>query len=226
MDRLLNFKIKEVSDQGEIQGYVSVYGNKDLNGDIVEPGSFTKTIRESGGEVVLLLHHDRTRPIGIASVTDEAKGLHLVGKIETDLPDGKLAHAQAQKKILRGLSMGYRPIKEAWDAAAKAFRISEVMLIEASMVTIPANPLTLIDVVKSEASTLARAVEEIKAGRTLSAATRTRLAATITDIQALLAEADALDEAAEGAKSAERMEPLLHSVRGLTAILSAARAHQ
>jgi len=109
MDRQLSFKIKSIEDSGEIEGFVSIYGNKDLNGDIVEPGSFTKTLQESGGEVVLLLHHDRTRPIGLARLTDETKGLRLHGSIATDLPDGKLAHAQAKKGLLLILSVLYLP---------------------------------------------------------------------------------------------------------------------
>lgn len=221
MDRQLSFKIKSVTEAGEIEGYVSIYGNKDLNGDIVEPGAFTKTLQESGGEVVLLLHHDRTRPIGTARLTDDAKGLRLNGTIETDLPDGSLAHRQAMKKMLKGLSIGYRTVKEMWDDATKAYRLYEVKLFEASMVTIPANPLTLIESVKSDAEFIARASEDIKAGRTLSAATRKRLESAVLDIQALLAEADALHEAADGDKTATVDEPLLHSIRGLTAILRA-----
>jgi HK97 family phage prohead protease len=221
MDRQLSFKIKSIEDSGEIEGFVSIYGNKDLNGDIVEPGSFTKTLQESGGEVVLLLHHDRTRPIGLARLTDEAKGLRLHGSIATDLPDGKLAHAQAKKGLLRGLSIGYRTVKEAWDEASKAYRLFEVKLFEASMVAIPANPLTLIDAVKTQTEFMARAAEDIKAGRTLSAATRKRLEAAVTEIQALLAEADALDEAADDGKAVTADEPLMHSLRAATAILRA-----
>ena len=221
MDRQLSFKIKSVQETGEIEGFVSIYGNKDLNGDIVEPGAFTKTLQENGGEVVLLLHHDRTRPIGTARLSDDAKGLRLNGTIETDLPDGKLAHAQAMKKMLKGLSIGYRTVKEMWDDAAKAHRLFEVKLFEASMVTIPANPLTLIESVKNQAEFMQRAAEDIKAGRTLSAATRKRLESAITDIQALLAEADALDEAADDGKAVTADEPLLHSLRAATAILRA-----
>jgi len=221
MDRQLSFKIKSVQETGEIEGFVSIYGNKDLNGDIVEPGAFTKTLQENGGEIVLLLHHDRTRPIGTARLTDDSKGLRLNGTIETDLPDGKLAHAQAMKKMLKGLSIGYRTVKEMWDDAAKAYRLFEVKLFEASMVTIPANPLTLIESVKNQAEFMQRAAEDIKAGRTLSAATRKRLESAITDIQALLAEADALDEAADDGKTVNADEPLLHSLRAATAILRA-----
>ena len=221
MDRHLPFKIKAVNDTGEIEGYVSVYGNKDLNGDIIEPGSFSKTLQESGGQVVLLLHHDRTRPIGTAFLNEDAKGIRLLGRIETDLPDGNLAHKQAQKGMLKGLSIGYRTVKEMWDDTVKAYRIMELKLFEASMVTIPANPLTLITGVKEYAETIARAHDEIKAGKVLSKATRTRLDAIAKEIQALLAEADATDEAADEGKSLDRTEPLLHSLSGLTAILRA-----
>lgn len=221
MDRRLSVKIKSYQDSGKVEGYVSIYGNKDLNGDIVEPGAFTKTVLESGGEVVMLLHHDRTRPIGMAKLEEREKGLFLSGQIATDLPDGELAHKQAAKGLLRGLSIGYRTVKEMWDDMAKAFRLYEVKLFEASLVTIPANPLTLIESIKAEQDLIARAAEDIKAGRTLSAATRKRLEAAIEEIQALLTQADASDEAANGGKSATADEPLMHSLRGLTAILRA-----
>lgn len=221
MDRRLSVKIKSYQDSGKVEGYVSIYGNKDLNGDIVEPGAFSKTVSESGGEVVMLLHHDRTRPIGMAKLEEREKGLFLSGQIATDLPDGELAHKQAAKGLLRGLSIGYRTVKEMWDDMAKAFRLYEVKLFEASLVTIPANPLTLIESVKAEQDLIARAAEDIKAGRTLSAATRKRLEAAIEEIQALLTQADASEEAANGGKSATADEPLMHSLRGLTAILRA-----
>ena len=221
MDRRLSVKIKSYQDSGKVEGYVSIYGNKDLNGDIVEPGAFSKTVLESGGEVVMLLHHDRTRPIGMAKLEEREKGLFLSGQIATDLPDGELAHKQAAKGLLRGLSIGYRTVKEMWDDMAKAFRLYEVKLFEASLVTIPANPLTLIESVKAEHDLIARAAQDIKAGRTLSAATRKRLEAAIEEIQALLTQADASDEAANGGKSATADEPLMHSLRGLTAILRA-----
>lgn len=221
MDRRLSVKIKSYQDSGKVEGYVSIYGNKDLNGDIVEPGAFSKTVLESGGEVVMLLHHDRTRPIGMAKLEEREKGLFLSGQIATDLPDGELAHKQAAKGLLRGLSIGYRTVKEMWDDMAKAFRLYEVKLFEASLVTIPANPLTLIESVKAEHDLIARAAQDIKAGRTLSAATRKRLEAAIEEIQALLTQADASEEAANGGKSATADEPLMHSLRGLTAILRA-----
>jgi HK97 family phage prohead protease len=216
MDRFLQFKLKAVEETGQIRGFVSVYGNKDLNGDIIEPGAFAKTLQENGGEVPLLAHHDRTKPVGIATLTDEAKGLMLDGRIEIDLPDGQLVHKQALKGLLRGLSIGYRTIKEMWDDSVKAYRLHEVKLFEASMVTIPANPATYITSVKSDAvnSVMELALQEIKAGRKISAATRKRLEAAIEEIQALLAE----PEAAEGDKAAAD-EPLVHSLRGLTAIL-------
>lgn len=221
MDRRVSVKIKSYQDSGKVEGFVSIYGNKDLNGDIVEPGAFTKTVMESGGEVVMLLHHDRTRPIGMAKLEEREKGLFLSGQIATDLPDGELAHKQAAKGLLRGLSIGYRTVKEMWDDAAKAFRLYEVKLFEASLVTIPANPLTLVESVKGEHDLIARAAEDIKAGRKISAATRKRLEAAIEEIQALLTEAEPSDEAANGGKSATADEPLMHSLRGITAILRA-----
>jgi phage head maturation protease len=34
--------------QGVVSGYFAVFGNRDLDGDIIEPGAFTKTVMERG----------------------------------------------------------------------------------------------------------------------------------------------------------------------------------
>lgn len=213
MDRHLNLKIKSVDEAGRVEGYASVYGNKDLNGDIIERGAFTKTLGENGGQVPFLWQHKTDMPIGLASLFDESHGLKMDAQIELSVGDGKEAHLKASKGLVKGLSIGYRVVKEMWDDAARAFRLLEIKLLEVSLVTIPANPLTLITSVKNDdrIRNIAAALDEIKAGRTLSAATRKRIELTVSELQALLAEADAAAE--------EDDEPLKHSLGRLTAIL-------
>lgn len=213
MDRQLNLKIKSVDEAGRVKGYASVYGNKDLNGDIIERGAFTKTLSENGGQVPLLWQHKTDSPIGLASLVDDQYGLDMDAQIELGVIDGQQAHLKASKNLVRGLSIGYRVVKEMWDDAERAFRLMEIKLLEVSLVTIPANPLTLITSVKNEDRNrnIAAAFEEIKAGRTLSGATRKRIEQTVFELQALLAEADAA--------ATEDDEPLKNALHGLTAIL-------
>jgi len=53
--------------QGIVSGYFAMFGNKDLDGDILEKGAFTKTIQERGpngkGLIKYLLDHDRTKAV-------------------------------------------------------------------------------------------------------------------------------------------------------------------
>ncbi len=215
MDRQLNLKIKSVDETGRVEGYASVYGNKDLNGDIIERGAFTKTLGENGGQVPLLWQHHTDIPIGLASLFDESHGLKMDAQIELAVTDGREAHLKASKGLVKGLSIGYRVVKEMWDDTARAFRLMEIKLLEVSLVTIPANPLTLITSVKNDdrIRNIAAAFDEMKAGRTLSGATRKRIEQTVSELQALLAEADAA--------AAEDDEPLKHSIDRLIATLRA-----
>ena len=43
--------IMEVDDQGVVEAIWSVFGVLDTGGDVVHPGSFTKTFVERGGKV-------------------------------------------------------------------------------------------------------------------------------------------------------------------------------
>lgn len=213
MDRRLNFKIKSVGEAGLVEGFAAIYGNKDLNGDIIEPGSFTKTLAEGGATRPLLWQHKMDEPVGLATLFDSAKGLEMSGQIEMGVEDGVDAYLKVSKGLVRGLSIGYRVVKQIWDEAAQAFRLLEIKLLEVSLVTIPANPEAKITNVKNSdrVREYAALLEECKAGRTLSGATRTRIEQAISDLQALLAEADAA--------AADPQEPLKHSLGRLTASL-------
>ena len=215
MDRQLNFKIKQVGEAGLVEGFAAIYGNKDLNGDIIEPGSFSKTLSEGGNTRPLLWQHKMDEPVGLATLSDSPKGLEMSGQIEMGVEDGVDAYMKVSKGLVRGLSIGYRVVKEVWDDAERAFRLLEIKLLEVSLVTIPANPLTLITNVKNSdrVREYAALLEECKAGRVLSASNRTRIQQVISDLQALLAEADAA--------AADPQEPLKHSIGRLTAILRA-----
>ncbi len=57
-------KVDRVGDTGEFTGYASTFGDVDQGGDVVDRGAFKKTLRENGGKVPVLDHHDPTRQIG------------------------------------------------------------------------------------------------------------------------------------------------------------------
>jgi phage head maturation protease len=54
---------KAINDQGEFEGYLSVFGNVDQGGDVVAPGAFAKSLqRRPAPKVKLLLQHDTLHP--------------------------------------------------------------------------------------------------------------------------------------------------------------------
>lgn len=201
-----NLDLKSLTEEGEFEGIASVYGNKDSYGDVMERGAFTKSIKENPEIPVLYQHYD---PIGKGLVEDSQKGLLIKGRVLMEVQKAKEAYVLAKSGIVKGLSIGYRVVKDEWDSAKSIRRLLEVKLYEVSFVTFPANELAGITGIKSaDFSAWDEILREIKKGRTLSAATRARLSKLSDDIQALLSEADADDEAAD-----KGIEPeLLHSM--------------
>ena len=147
----LEFEVKEVSDNGTFAGYGSVFGNKDLWGDIVMPGAFEKSIAKK--TPVMLWQHNTDEPIGVyTKVEERPKGLYVEGKLLIeDVVRSKEAHALLKNGAIRGLSIGFNAI--SWENKGedgKRFRVlNEIDLWEISLVTFPANEKALVQNVKN-----------------------------------------------------------------------------
>lgn len=148
------FELKEVSDTGSFTGILSVYNVVDLGKDLVEPGAFTKTLQESGGEVPCLYRHED--PIGTLSVTDTGSGLEVKGQLILDsnpdgspsVPDAYKALALMRKRVVRGMSIGFMTIKSAVVDGVR--HLKELSLKEGSVVLFPMLPLAQITSVKED----------------------------------------------------------------------------
>lgn len=210
------FEVKELGDDGTFEGLAAVFGNVDQQGDRIEKGAFKKTIRESKGIVPILWQHDPWHPIGVSESMEETdKGLAVVGQLVMDVQQAREAHALMKAGAIKALSIGYRAVKETVLSGtqsvseAGAWRLlHEVKLREFSPVTFPANEAALITHVK-RAAEIADALEEVKAGRVISAANRKLLndaLAAFTGgaeaISALLAASEPLEESTPTGKGA------------------------
>ncbi len=142
----LRMEIKEISSSGEFEGRLSVYGNVDDGSDMVEPGAFTKTIQERGGEVPLLWQHDPSTPIGMLSLVDAADALHVKGNLLMDLDEAKKAYLLIKAGIVKGLSIGFETVKKEIKDGVR--HLKELKLFEGSIVTFPMNSLATITNVK------------------------------------------------------------------------------
>ena len=62
-----SFKIDNIIEEDTdlvIEGWGAKYGNVDSYGDIMQPGSCTRTIKERGDRIAFCYQHDIYNPIG------------------------------------------------------------------------------------------------------------------------------------------------------------------
>jgi uncharacterized protein len=149
-------EIKSLDEAGVLEGFASTYGNVDRVGDIVMPGAFTKTLRDTGGKVPILWQHDQREPIGLANLSDEAGGLRLKGKLDLDVDIGRRAYSALRKRIVGGLSIGYETARSTMKGGVR--QLLEIKLFEVSIVTIPANAEAVVTSVKDADSAVAGSV--------------------------------------------------------------------
>lgn len=143
--------------QGIVTGYFAMFGNKDLDGDIIEQGAFTKTIQERGpqgkGLIKYLLDHDTRKVVAkINELYEDEKGLRYVAKIGTHSV-GQDFQKMIESELINQHSFGFSipKDKQYFDQSRKANIIKEVIMYEGSAVQfLGANPETTFVDLKSE----------------------------------------------------------------------------
>ena len=141
--------------QGIVSGYFAMFGNKDLDGDVIEQGAFSKTVMERGPQgkqlIKYLLDHDKNKVVAkITNLYEDEKGLRYEAKIGSHAA-GQDFQKMIESELINQHSFGFRTIKEQYDADSKANLIKEVMMYEGSAVQfLGANPETTFIDLKSE----------------------------------------------------------------------------
>lgn len=141
-------EIKTIAAEGQFEGVLSPYGNVDGGRDVVEPGAFTKTLKEQGLTRVLLWQHKVDTPIGELTLEDRQDGLWAKGQLLMDLPEAQKAYLLIKTRIIKGLSIGFESIKDSIEGGIR--HLKEVKLYEGSIVTFPMNEMALITAVKGK----------------------------------------------------------------------------
>lgn len=123
-----------------INGYASLWGVADLNGDVVHCGAFADSLAKTGAEGVRMLwQHDGREVIGRwERIVEDERGLFVEGVVGDWSGKARMARAVCATGAVDGLSIGFRTAK-----ARKAGRLrvlSGVALWEVSVVTFPACP--------------------------------------------------------------------------------------
>lgn len=147
-------EIKSNIEKGIIEGYASVFGNKDSHGDIIVPKAFNKTVSDwktckpSKRRIKVCYQHDWKEPIGIPlELEPDNHGLYTVGKISRT-PDGEKVLILANDGVLNEMSIGFLVVNEKYSNEKQANMLNELKLMEYSIVTWGSNELTTVDNVK------------------------------------------------------------------------------
>jgi uncharacterized protein len=153
-------------DIGVFEGVASTTG-RDRHGDIVEKGSFTRSIAEleAGSRRIPLLHnHDSREQIGgITKAKETDAGLEVVGRIVKGTPIADRVHSLAKTGDV-GLSIGFMPFPGAPGHRMHdgvGLKYTELDLLEISAVATPANRQSRILRIKELAQSSPRKVEEM-----------------------------------------------------------------
>jgi hypothetical protein len=85
--KLAAAEISGVEVDGSFHGYASLFGETDLNRDLVLRGAFLKSIAKRGaGGIRMLFQHDPAAPIGVwREIREDARGLFVSGRLMTEV---------------------------------------------------------------------------------------------------------------------------------------------
>lgn len=145
-------ELKKLEEQGTFEGYASVFGNVDRQGEKVMPGAFTESLKKHEKEknpVLMLWQHNPDEPIGVwDKLEEDSKGLWGQGRLILAVQRAKEAYELLKEKALRGLSIGYRELKTEPEGNIRLLLKLDVM--EISPVSFPSNVRARVEAVKSE----------------------------------------------------------------------------
>lgn len=128
---------KSYGNDLKIFGYASVFDIKDNEGDIVLPGAFYSSLKQTKN-IKLLWQHKQDLPIGkLTNIYEDTKGLYVEGMVFSNLENTAIARKMLLEKVVDSFSIGYT-VKEQFFNKDTRF-LKSINLFEVSIVTFPAN---------------------------------------------------------------------------------------
>ena len=123
-----------------IEGYASLWGVADLNGDVVARGAFDASVAAAGARGVRMLHqHESRSVVGVwDEMREDERGLWVRGRIMDWSAEARFAQALSRAGALDGLSIGFRSQRARREGRLRV--LVEVELWEVSLVTFPMLP--------------------------------------------------------------------------------------
>jgi uncharacterized protein len=153
---ILNIRRKLVSvssGTGVFQGYASLFGRRDQQGDVVMAGAFAQSLKSKGPEHIrMLFQHNPAEPVGTwVDVVERPRGLWVRGRLNLKVQRGRELLALLESGGLDGLSIGFKTVRARSDRATGTRQLLHIDLWEISLVTFPMLDGARVSTVKSAA---------------------------------------------------------------------------
>lgn len=188
-----------VAEQGIFEAYVSVFGNVDSYGDIVDKGAFDQWLKDWFPRYPkVVLNHDWTQPIAkIISIVEDELGLKVTAQLLLELPKAKETFILMREGVLTDFSFGFSIEEDFIDPATNFRHLKTLAIWECSPVLVGANRKATLTGLKSvdpaaegeEAPAPATEEPEVKKGAVLSKKNKALVQNAITALSDLLAAA-------------------------------------
>ncbi len=144
-------ELKQLDQDGHFAGYASVFDVIDTQNDAVQHGAFSETLRSNSRNIKLLWQHNIDEPIGVIdTIFEDPQGLYVEGRLLMDVPRAKEAYSLLKEGVVKGMSIGYSPVRFSYDPDNGVRKLHALDLFEVSLVTFPANQEAQVTVFKSD----------------------------------------------------------------------------
>ncbi|WP_423207642.1 phage major capsid protein [Paracoccus yeei] len=134
----IEFKAQfSVDEAGAVTGIAWPFGTPDRVGDVIERGAFAKALPP----LPMLASHDQKDTVGVwDEIAETAEGLTVKGRLlVNDVQRAAEVRSLIQAGALRGLSIGFAT-RKALPRKGGGRTISDLELLEISVVAVPAHP--------------------------------------------------------------------------------------
>ena len=147
----VDLDLKMLEETGEFAGYASIFDVIDNHKDVVLRGAFRRSLSNRDEPVKLLWQHKMEEPVGIITdLHEDQYGLYMKGKLLLDVSKAREAYSLVKNGAVKGLSIGYRPVRYQYDPETGVRELLQVDLVEISLVTNPANDYAEVNEVKAK----------------------------------------------------------------------------
>jgi len=147
-----SFEAKSVNKRSKslkIAGYANTI-SKDRTGDVVTAEAWAKGIENYRKNPVMLYQHKHDAPIGrIEKIVVDKKGIYVEGAVSEAAERNYGIHTLINDGALKSFSVGFRVKDGKYNKHDDSMIITEVELLEISVVSVPANQESLFSVRKS-----------------------------------------------------------------------------